>query len=138
MGWGKRMMSGELSCELSDGMGGFVVKMMMIMWDTLGWRFCQKGWWKSNLFQMGGCVLWDGCWWLCGAKRHKRCMLACFSWRYIRFTLKRTPPPNHPPSSSFFFNALLSFRLTLLKSGGASIPNSNLKSSTSLCNSSSQ
>lgn len=54
MGWGTRMMSGKLSCELSDGVGGFVVKMMMIMWDTFGWRFCQKGWWKSNIFQMGG------------------------------------------------------------------------------------
>lgn len=49
------------------------------------------------------------------------------------------PPPQATlPSSRFFLSALLSLLLILLKSGGASIPNSFLKSSTSLPNSSSQ
>lgn len=39
MGWGMRMMIGELTCELRDGGaggggGGFVVKMMMMMMMT--------------------------------------------------------------------------------------------------------
>lgn len=65
---------------------------------------------------------------------------------HIRLHPKNVPPPSPSPpppqatlpSSRFFLSALLSLLLILLKSGGASIPNSFLKSSTSLPNSSSQ
>lgn len=84
-----------------DGGGGaFVPKMMMIMMITkvescgvgcIRMAFLSKGWWKSNNYFYGRNVLYGmdigG---YVEQRGHKRYMLVCFSYGYIRLTLSQT------------------------------------------------